>query len=203
MSGDYTNLSGYGGSNWQNAVPTYSQLPMVGNFQGDMRVTIDTGIIYTWLGTQWVAGNAGPITNVNLTQVGGTSFGLGQTTMALSIPVTLASNQSPISIAGTISGTVNSNVAGLNIFQSSQQTIGLIAVQVTPTPLTNRSSLSLRVTTTSSSAAIYIGPSSGVTVFNGYPLYNGDTLQMDLTPVNTIYAISNIAGQTLFILEIA
>lgn len=101
-----------------------------------------------------------------------------------------------------VSGTVTSDQAGLNSFQTEQYSIGVTAVQLTPTPLANRSSISLRVTA-ASGQAIFIGNNGGVTVNNGYPLYNGDTLQMDLTPANTIYAVASAASQTLYVLEIA
>ncbi len=141
--------------------------------------------------------------NVNLTEVGGAPIAEGQTTMANSLPVVIASDQSPIAISGSISGNVNSNIEGLNVFQTSQYTVGTSAVQITPTPLSGRSSVSIRVTTTDSSVAVFIGNSNAVTTSTGYPLYNNDTLQMDLTPSNVIYAISTVAGQTVFALEIA
>lgn len=104
--------------------------------------------------------------------------------------------------SSTITGTVTSNEAGLTSFQTEQYSIGTSVVQLTPTPLTNRSSVSLRVIATGSNA-VYIGNSNAVTVSSGYPLYNGDTLQMDLTPAQTIYAVANVAGQTVAVLEIA
>jgi len=102
----------------------------------------------------------------------------------------------------TVSGTVTTEQAGLTNFQTSQYSIGTSVTQITPTPLTNRSSISLRVST-SSGTAIYIGNNSSLTTSNGYPLFNGETLQMDLTTANNIYAVSTSAGQTLFVLEIA
>lgn len=102
----------------------------------------------------------------------------------------------------TVTNTVTTSVEGLNSFQTSQYVIGTSAIQITPTPLVNRSSLSLRVTA-DSGVAIFIGPTAGLTLMNGYPLYDGDTLQMDITPANTIYAISDTPGQVLFALEVA
>ena len=104
--------------------------------------------------------------------------------------------------SSTVTGTVNTVEKGLANFQTSQYTVGVTAVQITPSPLANRSSISLRVTA-SANQAIFIGNNNTLTIANGYPLYNGDTLQMDLTPTNTIYAIATLAGQTLYILEIA
>lgn len=106
-----------------------------------------------------------------------------------------------ISGSTTVTGNVTTTEAGLGTFQTSQYPIGTSTVQLAPTSLPNRSSLSLRVTATGTNA-VYIGNSSSVTTSNGYPLYNGDTLQMDLTPTGLIYAISNAVGQTVAVLEI-
>lgn len=102
----------------------------------------------------------------------------------------------------TVSGTVTSNTAGLNSFQTSQYSVGLAVVQLTPTPLTNRSSISIRVDK-NNTGAVYIGPDNTVTTSTGYPLFAGDTLGMDLTPTNTIYAIADTAAQIVAVLEIA
>ncbi len=139
--------------------------------------------------------------NVNLIEVGGAPVSEGQKTSTNSIPVVIASDQSPIAIAGTISGTVNSNIQGLNAFQTSQYSIGVSAVQITPTPLTNRSSVSIKVTTTPNSM-IFIGNSAAVTTSTGFPMVSGDNIQMDLTSAQTIYAIGSDVGQVLYALEI-
>jgi hypothetical protein len=104
-------------------------------------------------------------------------------------------------ITGSITGTVNANLNGLNAFQTSQYSIGTSAVQITPTPLVGRSSVGLKATTVGNNI-IYIGNSPSVTTSTGYALFNGDAVQMDLTPSDTIYAISADVGQTLYILEI-
>lgn len=152
-----------------------------------------------------VTGGGGS-TNTNLIEVGGAAITLGQNLMANSLPVTIASDQSPINVitsgTSTVSGTVSTNENPLNNFQTSQYTVGLTAVQITPSPLANRSSISLRVTATGSSA-IFIGTSGSVTITNGYPLYNGDTIQMDLSTTNSIWAVANAAGLTMYALEMA
>lgn len=94
------------------------------------------------------------------------------------------------------------DMAGLNSFQTSQYTIGTSAVQLTPTPLANRSSVSFRVEA-DPNIPVYIGNNSSVSTTNGYPLYDGDTLSMDLTPSDTMYAISTAPGQVIAVLEIA
>lgn len=101
-----------------------------------------------------------------------------------------------------ISGTVTADIAPLSTFQTSQYTVGLTAVQITPTPLVNRNSISIKVTC-SSQSIIYIGNSSSVTSSTGFPLFNGDSVQIDINGSNSIYAISSVASNTLFALELA
>jgi hypothetical protein len=104
--------------------------------------------------------------------------------------------------SSTVSGTVTTDVSGLNTFQTSQYTIGTSPVQITPSPLANRSSISLTVIA-AANVSVYIGNNSGVTTSNGYPLYNGSTIQLDLTPSGMIWAVTAVAGQTIAALEIA
>jgi len=108
-----------------------------------------------------------------------------------------------INTVGTsvVSGTVDVNLNGLNAFQTSQYPVGTGSVQITPTPLTNRSSVCLKAICPGTNI-IYIGNSSGVTTSTGYPLFNGDTVQMDLTPLDQIWAVGNANGNTLCALEI-
>lgn len=101
-----------------------------------------------------------------------------------------------------ISGTVNANLNGLASFQTSQYTVGTSATQLTVTPLTGRSSLAVKVVTTASTEAVYIGNSSGVTTANGYPLFNGDSIEIDLTGAHSIYAIGTLAGQKVYVIEV-
>lgn len=51
------------------------------------------------------SGSSGGGGNVNLTQVGGASIAIGQAAMAASLPVVIASDQSPIPISGSITAT--------------------------------------------------------------------------------------------------
>lgn len=104
--------------------------------------------------------------------------------------------------SSTITGTVSSNLLGLNSFQTSQYTVGTAAVQLTVTPLTNRSSMSIKVKTTTSNDMVYISSTSGVTTSNGYILFNGDSIQLDLTPAHQIWAIGTSSGQSVYVLEI-
>jgi hypothetical protein len=102
----------------------------------------------------------------------------------------------------TVTGTVNANIEGLNTFQTSQYTINTSAVQLTPTPLSGRSSMSVKANTTSSLDIVYVGPTASVTSSNGYALFAGDSLQLDLTPSHQIWAVGSSSGQLLYVLEI-
>jgi hypothetical protein len=101
-----------------------------------------------------------------------------------------------------VTGNITTHESGLSVFQTTQYSVGTSVVQLTPTPLTNRTSISIRVTATGGNA-VFIGNSSGTSTANGYPLYNGDTLQMDIDSSHQIWAIANAAGQTVYVLEMA
>jgi hypothetical protein len=60
------------------------------------------------LGNLRVTSSAVALQNVNLTEIGGAAITLGQTTEAGSIPVTIASNQSPLTVSGNLT---NNNAA--------------------------------------------------------------------------------------------
>lgn len=101
-----------------------------------------------------------------------------------------------------VQGTVNVNLLGLNNIQTSQYTVGTSAVQITPTPLSTRSSISVKTSTTTNTDIVYIGPSNAVTTSNGYALFNGDTVQLDITATGTLWAIATSAGQTVYAIEV-
>lgn len=107
-----------------------------------------------------------------------------------------------VNVTGDITGTVTSNVAGLGVFKTTKYTIGITPIQITPTPLVGRSSISMKVTA-DSGESINIGESLGTVASDGYPLYNRESLQMDLTDADSIYAVATAAGQILYVLEMA
>lgn len=102
----------------------------------------------------------------------------------------------------TVTGTVTTKEAGSDDFQTSQYIIGLSVVQLAPSPLSGRTSLSIRIDK-NNTGAIYIGNSAAVTTSTGYPLFEGDTLGMDLSDSKSLYAISDTANQKLALLEIS
>lgn len=102
----------------------------------------------------------------------------------------------------TITGPVTTNEQGLTAFQTSQYTVSATPVHLAPSSLSNRSSLSLTVSA-SPGIAVFIGNSASVSITTGYPLYNGSTIQLDLTPTGNIWAVSAASGPTVAVLEIA
>jgi hypothetical protein len=117
---------------------------------------------------------------------------LGSSLSNASIPVVIASDQSP----------VNVDLIGLPNFQTHQYTVGLTAVQLTTTPLTNRSGVSIKFKGSNSNAILYIGNSNSVTSTTGYPLFDKESINMDLTSASTIWVIGSSIGQTVFVMEI-
>lgn len=101
-----------------------------------------------------------------------------------------------------ISGTVNTNLNGLNGWQTSQVTVGTSAVQLDVSALANRTAAGVKALTTASNVIIYIGPSAAVTTSNGYPLFNGDSAQVDIKTTGQIWAIATVAGQTASLIEV-
>lgn len=97
---------------------------------------------------------------------------------------------------------VDANINGLDAFRTSQYTVGTSAVQLAPTALVNRSSLSVAVIA-DPTAIVYIGNDNTVTTSTGYPLYDKNSLELDLTDSSQIWAISDTPNQTVAVLEIA
>ena len=104
-------------------------------------------------------------------------------------------------LAVNTDGSLNVELEGLAAFQTSSYTVGTSAVQLTVTPLTNRSSIGFKAVTTGSNA-IYIGNSSSVTTSNGWPLFNHDALELDLKGTQQVWAIASAASQLLYVVEI-
>lgn len=107
-----------------------------------------------------------------------------------------------INVEGVVSGTVSVDQNGLANIKTTQYTVGTSAVQLTPTPLTGRKSISIKAHTTSATELVYIGNTSGVTTSTGYPLFDGDSLQIDLTDASNLYVIGTLAGQKVYVLEL-
>lgn len=91
--------------------------------------------------------------------------------------------------------------AGLNSYKTTQWTIGTSEIEITPTPLVNRSSIGLKVIT--NSGTILFSQSVGTAATDGFPMVSGDNVQMDLTDAGKIYAIATAPNQKLYVIEMA
>lgn len=139
-----------------------------------------------------VGGGGGGTTDVNIHDSAGGA--LTSTSGALNVNTTGSS---------TVTGTVTTEQAGLATYQTTQYTVGVIEVQLAPTPLVNRSSVSFKVHTTSANDFVLFAQAPGVAATNGYRLDDGESMQMDLTGTGNIYVIGSSTGQIVYLIEIA
>lgn len=65
MASNYINLPAVGSASWKSPVATALSLPALGNSQGDVRIALDTGVIYAWIGSMWIAESGGGVTSLN------------------------------------------------------------------------------------------------------------------------------------------
>lgn len=121
---------------------------------------------------------------------------------AASDSVSIADATTGYKLKVNVDGSSDVNLNGLNNFKTTQYTVGTSAVQLTPSPLANRSSVSIKVKSNLTGDVCYIGPTSGVTTSTGYALFNGDSIQLDLTATNSIWIISNNPSQKVYVLEL-
>ncbi len=129
-----------------------------------------------------IGGSTGP--NVNLVQVGGVAVALGQAAMAASLPVAIASNQSPVPVEGT--GTSGTPAGGVLTIQgqSSMEPVAVdIATQDVPV-VVEQAGYSLQNITTSTTTTV----KSGAGVLH---IVNVNT---DGTVASTVTIYDNTAG---------
>lgn len=103
----------------------------------------------------------------------------------------------------TVTGTVTTEQAGLDSYKTTQYTVGLSEIQLAPSPLANRSSVSFKIHTTTANDFVLFAQAPGQAVTNGYRLDDGESMQMDLTDSGLIYVVGSAAGQIIYLLEIA
>lgn len=103
----------------------------------------------------------------------------------------------------TITGTVTTDQAGLDSYKTTQYTVGTSEIQLAPTSLVGRSSVSFKVHTAESTDFVLFAQAPGQAATNGYRLDDGESMQMDLTASGNIYVIGSSVGQKIYLLEIA
>lgn len=98
-------------------------------------------------------------------------------------------------------GALDVTLQGLSQFKTNGYVVNATAVQIAAVPLATRSSVGLKAVCTTGDA-VYIGSSSAVTALTGWPLFNDDALELDITAAQAIWAIGSSPGQYLYIIEI-
>lgn len=91
-------------------------------------------------------------------------------------------------------------LAGLSITRTSMTTT---AAKVVATPRTNRRSIGIKAIC-SGSALVYLGTSNSVTSGNGYPLSDGQSIDMELDDsVTEIWGIASTGTQAISVVEVS
>lgn len=135
MSSGYINIPAYGSASWKDPVDTALHLPSIGNNPGDVRVTLDTDVIYVWSGSSWSAASGTGVTSLN-SLTGGLSLipGTG---------ITITPSGSTIQIAATASGSVTNVTASAPLASSGGATPN---ISITGSALTEATSSVLTIT---------------------------------------------------------
>src|ERR1019366_8187347 len=134
MADFFINIPDSGSPNWKAPVSTASLLPTTANSIGDVRIALDTGIVYYWNGTSWVI-LVTPTPATGITGLLGdvTATGPGNVVATVvSVGVQSAGNIAGNFAAGTITANLIGNVTG-NVSGSSASFTGSLAGDVTGT----------------------------------------------------------------------
>lgn len=145
--------------------------------------TSDTGdyLIYQTSGT-----SGGPTANVNVNQWGGVGTSLGQSTMAASVPVTIASNQSPLDV---IPGTFTVITTSLKTVAASGTAEPLVGI-ATPAKLVEITGLP------TNAGNAYIGDSTvDATTNPGIVLSPGQVYGITISNIANIYVDVDTNGE--------
>lgn len=98
---------------------------------------------------------------------------------------------------------VETPIKALPGFKVTRTSMTAVAAPIVSAPLANRRSLSIRAIC-SGSAIIYIGHNSSVTASTGYPLADGQAIDLDLDDTfTTIYGITSSGTQAVSVAEVA
>lgn len=136
-------------------------------------------------------GGGGGVSNVNISDAAGNP--LTSSGGALNVNTTGSS---------TVTGTVTTNEAGLADFSANQYTVTTSIQQIATSPLTGRSSITLKCGR-DNSGTVFIKQDNSITASNSFFLYAGDCITLDLDDTGTIFALADMAGQVLGTIEMA
>lgn len=147
----------------------------------------------------------GVASDVNVAQIGGAPIALGQAVMADSVPVVIASDQSPLPIAGAITGSVTPaglRIAGRNTCMNVLNTATLLPAVA----LANRNAMAI---TNLSSEVLYIGFDTSVTANQaignnaGWEIGPNEGFNIDITNNIPLYGIVPIGPALIKIMELS
>ena len=189
------------GKNSPFLLDALGQLLVAGNFTASIG-TVSIGSVALSGGTASVtllggtAALAGGTSSVNLYQVGGSTFGLGQAVMATSIPVAIASNQSPIPVTGSFAistADVNLIQVGGSAIVLGQAVMGTslpvaIASNQTPVPVVGAGGTSSVVLAGGTALVTLAGGTALVTLAGGTAVLAGGTALVTLAGGTAILA---------------
>lgn len=183
---------------WRKATPadmggavTQGTSPWVISFVAPQHVIVDSGAIAATLAAETVKviGTVNQGTSPWVTQDGRLPSALGQAVMSSSLPVVLASNQSSIPVAATLSagsaaiGTVGTTSAAVSV---GQQTSNTSAVQLSAGSNVPTNGIIVEALK-ANAAPVYIG-GSGVLTTTGFELQAGQAVSFTCN-LNTLYVI--------------
>ena len=191
MSSIYINIPSFGSGYWKDPVSTATALPMLGNMQGDVRVTLDTDAIYIWSGAAWVTATAG-------TGVASLNGLAGALSLVAGSGITVTPGTNTISIAST-GGGGSGTVTSVSLVDST----GLF--NITGSPVTVSGALTLSSLVNQSANTFLAAPngSSGAPSFRAVVAADIPTLNQNTTgTASNITASSNSTLTTLTVLSL-
>lgn len=126
MSSNYIDLPSFGAGSWKGPVFTALSLPMDNNQPGDVRVALDTDILYIWTGAFWAAATT---SSNGITALTGDGVAVGPGPAVL----TLATVNANVGAYGSANSSViiTANAKGLIT------AVGTIAIQITQSQVTD------------------------------------------------------------------
>lgn len=126
MASNYIDLPSFGAGSWKSPALTALALPLDGNLPGDVRVALDTDILYIWTGSMW---SAATTESNGITALSGDGVAIGPGPAVL----TLASvNANPGAFGSANSSTViTANAKGLIT------ALGTVSIQIAQSQVTD------------------------------------------------------------------
>jgi hypothetical protein len=139
-----------------------------------------------------IAGSVGT-TDSNITEIGGSPITLGQKTMANSLPITIASDQSALPVSQSGSWSVTTTSAAPTTIYNGRKAVTTAGVRVSLASSQAIKSVAIKALV-GNTGFIYVGDSA-VASSNGFQLSAGDTVSLDISNLATIFLDSSVNGE--------